>query len=63
LTGTPEKLPRFHTVEEVAELLDLSPKTVRRLMASGELPFYRFGRSIRIAEPDLVNLAKSKRVV
>jgi excisionase family DNA binding protein len=57
------RLPSFLTVQDVAELLGMSIKTVRRMMAAGELPFYRFGRSIRIAEIDLINLAKIKRSV
>jgi excisionase family DNA binding protein len=63
MIGRPEKLPSFLTVQDVADLLGMSIRTVRRMIATGELPVYRFGRSIRIAESDLINLAKIKRSV
>jgi len=63
MIGRPERLASFLTVQEVAELLGVSIKTVRRVIAAGELPFCRFGRCIRIAESDLINFAKIKRSV
>ena len=49
--------PRAATVlldaAAVAERLDLSLRTVRRLIATGELPVHRLGRAVRISEDDL----------
>jgi excisionase family DNA binding protein len=36
------------TAPQVAELLNISPRTVRRLIARGELAVVRIGRSVRI---------------
>jgi excisionase family DNA binding protein len=40
-------------MQEVADSLDVSPRTVSRWIASGELIAHRFGRSVRIADDDL----------
>lgn len=37
-------LPRYITLQEAAEVLSISPKTVRRYIARGELPAYSLGR-------------------
>ena len=46
-------LERLLTVEEVAELENVSPKTVRRRIVAGELRAIRYGRSLRIRPQDL----------
>lgn len=51
----------FLTVKDVAQRLQLSPKSVRRLIDEGMLRFHRFGRAIRIAEEDLARLLKLTR--
>jgi excisionase family DNA binding protein len=56
-----ETLPVFYSVERAAQQLDVSPKSIRRWIASGDLPVHRFGRSIRIAEADLVAFVKTRR--
>ena len=45
--------PKLLTVEEVAELLRLHPKTIYRLVASKKLACIRVGRNIRFS-PDVV---------
>ena len=47
-------LPRLFSINEVAAELDVSPKTVRRWIAAGELPVHRLGRQLRISEADLL---------
>ena len=44
---------KFHTVAHVAELLDVSTRTVRRWIARGELAIHRLGSAVRIADADL----------
>lgn len=39
---------RWVTVQDVAEMLSTSPRTVYRMIDSGELPGTKFGRSIRV---------------
>jgi excisionase family DNA binding protein len=46
-------LTRFYTVSEVAKLLAVSARSVRRWIAAGELLAHKFGRQIRISEIDL----------
>lgn len=41
------------TVAQVAERLNVSEKTIRRLVAAGRLAETRVGRSIRISEEEL----------
>ncbi len=48
----PDKL-RFHTIEQVAEILCLSTRSVRRLIDDRKLSVHRFGHSVRIADADL----------
>jgi excisionase family DNA binding protein len=45
--------PHFLTIDQVATNLSVSARTVRRWIKSGELPVYRIGRSVRIAQTDL----------
>lgn len=49
------------TVRIVAEELCVCEKTVRRLISAGELPSYRIGRAIRVAEDDLATFRKLRR--
>jgi excisionase family DNA binding protein len=44
---------RYITVAEAAEYLQISGRTVRRLIADGELTGYRMGRSRRMIRVDL----------
>lgn len=37
-------LPRYITLQEAAEILSVSPKSIRRYIASGQLPAYQLGR-------------------
>lgn len=44
---------RLRSVTEVAELLGVHPRTVRRLIDRGDLAALRIGRSRRVSEQDL----------
>jgi excisionase family DNA binding protein len=46
----PEPGERFLSVAEVAERFGVSEKTVRRKIASGDLPAHRVGKLIRVSE-------------
>jgi excisionase family DNA binding protein len=45
---------KFYTIEEVAKMLALSPRTIRRAIDHGRLIAHRFGGAVRIAERDLL---------
>ena len=52
----------FLTVPEVADLLQVSERTVRRWISAKELPAHHIGRSVRIARDDLdLFMAKRRR--
>lgn len=53
--------PRLLDVLAVARRLDVSPKTVRRMITRGELPVHRLGRLIRISPQDLDAYLTSSR--
>lgn len=38
----------YFTIDEAAEHLSLSRRTIERLTASGHIPYAKFGRSVRI---------------
>jgi excisionase family DNA binding protein len=44
---------RFFTIAEVAEMLRVATRTVRRWIDDGKLVAHRLGRSVRIADSDL----------
>jgi excisionase family DNA binding protein len=48
-------LPKLHLIDEVAELLGLSTRTVRRMIARGELLACHLGRSVRVHPHDLAD--------
>ena len=43
----------FFTVQDLAEMLQLSRKTVLRMVKRGELPCYHFGRAMRFRRTDV----------
>ena len=47
-------------LDAVAKRLDVSTKTVRRMVARNELPVYRVGRLLRISEADLANYVAAR---
>jgi excisionase family DNA binding protein len=49
----PPELPLLHPVDEGARLLGISRATLYRLVAAGEIPIVRIGRSSRIRRKDL----------
>jgi excisionase family DNA binding protein len=44
---------KFFTIDAVADLLDVSPRTVCRAIKRKELIAHKFGRAVRIAESDM----------
>lgn len=44
---------RFFAVDEIAEILNVCERTVRRWIAAEKLTAHRFGTVVRIAESDL----------
>jgi excisionase family DNA binding protein len=52
---------KFYTIAQIAELLEVSTRTVRRWIARGALAVHRIGNLVRISEADLRSfLARSR---
>jgi excisionase family DNA binding protein len=56
----PDHLARLLTIDEVADRLAVSRRTIRRLVASRRLPCLRVGRQLRFA-PDALSRWLSAR--
>jgi excisionase family DNA binding protein len=50
-----KELPRFIKTEEVLDCLKVTPRTLYRLIHSGQLPAVRVGRQWRFRKADLEN--------
>jgi excisionase family DNA binding protein len=51
------------TIEQVADLLQVSEKTVRRLMLSKRLPHVRLGRVVRFRQDELLRWIEARKEV
>jgi excisionase family DNA binding protein len=49
------------SIADVAHLLKLSPKSVRRLVARGSLPCYHLGRLLRFAPGDVFRWLEARK--
>jgi excisionase family DNA binding protein len=54
---------KLRTIDETAELLSVSVRTVRRLIESGALPVHRIGRAVRISDADIAAFLAANRSV
>jgi len=63
VTTTRRPRTRLLTVQDVAADLQLSTKTIRRLIERGELPVHRVGRTVRISEEDLLVFTARAKVM
>jgi excisionase family DNA binding protein len=50
---------RLFRVEQIAERLQVSVRTVRRWIAEGALPVVQLGRAVRVRPADLLRLIKT----
>lgn len=49
------------TIEQVAKRLNVSERTVRRLVENGQIKGYSVGRQIRIDPPDLAEFIQRQK--
>lgn len=54
---------RMLTVNQAADLLQVSARTIRRWMTEGDLASHQLGRCRRIAQPDLEAFLRQRREV
>ena len=50
---------RLLTVGEAAKQLSLSERTLRRMIAGGDLPAVRLGRAVRIRQEDVFHIVRA----
>jgi excisionase family DNA binding protein len=63
-TGTRRPFTKLRTIDEAAEVFNVSPRTVRRLIESGALPVHRLpGRLVRISDADIAVFLAATRSV
>lgn len=58
MTVSSTTTPTLYTIIEVAKLLKVSTKTVRRWIDAGDLIAHRLGRQLRITESDLLTFIR-----
>lgn len=56
-------LPRYLSVKTVADRLDLSPRTVQRLISNGTLQAVKIGGAVRVSDDELQRLLAASRIV
>lgn len=54
---------RWLSTKEASQLLGVNLRTLYRFIDEGELPAYKFGRVIRLREPDVEQFVESSRIV
>jgi excisionase family DNA binding protein len=55
--------PHFLTINDIANCLDVCPRTVRRWIKSGALPVHRIERIVRISPADFAAFLALRRDV
>jgi excisionase family DNA binding protein len=56
-------LPKFYTIEQIADCLSVSSRTVRRWIDAGLLIAHRFNGIVRISEADFAAFWAARRDV
>lgn len=54
-------LPRLHTVDEVAEIMQVHPQTVRSWIRSKQLGTHKVGRYDRVSDDQLAAFLDARR--
>lgn len=57
------RVPSLLTPAEAADILRVSRRRIYALVDRGTLPAFKFGRSLRIAEEDILALLQRSRVM
>ena len=56
-------MERFYSLKSAAEILDISIRTMRRIVESERIEVYKVGRRIRLSESQLKSMIKLQKPV
>ena len=56
-------MERFYSLKSAAEMLDISIRTMRRIVESERIEVYKVGRRIRLSESQLKSMIKLQKPV
>ena len=56
-------MERFYSLKTAAEMLDISIRTMRRIVESDRIEVYKVGRRIRLSESQLKSMIKLQKPV
>ena len=59
-TRSEHHVEQMFSLDSAAELLDVSTKTIRRLIRERDIPTYRVGKNLRITQRDLSMLVEKQ---
>ena len=59
-TRSEHHVEQMFSLDSAAELLDVSTKTIRRLIREKDIPTYRVGKNLRITQRDLSMLVEKQ---
>lgn len=59
---TENLIKEFYTTEEIAEILQVAPITIRRMAKRGEIAFYLIGKQQRYSREDFIKFLESNKV-
>lgn len=54
---------KIYTVQEIAEILGISRKTIQKYVRQGDIKAIRFGNQLRITEQAFIDFLESKTVI
>ena len=60
-TRSEHQVEQMFSLDSAAELLDVSTKTLRRLIREKDIPTYRVGKNLRITQRDLSMLVERQK--
>ena len=60
-TRSEHQVEQMFSLDSAAELLDVSTKTLRRLLREKNIPTYRVGKNLRITQRDLSMLVERQK--
>ncbi len=56
-------MERFYSLKSAAEMLDISIRTIRRIVKNERIEVYKVGRRIRLSESQLKSMIKLQKPV